>query len=112
MRGFRLWKAGKVAASAAMMGILLLPATAVQAQEKRKIIANPEPVYPEIAKVAGLRGVVKVQVVIGTDGTIKDAKIIGGHPMLVESVKDALKRWKYAPSNSETVTILEFAFHP
>jgi hypothetical protein len=32
--------------------------------------------------------------------------------MLVEAVMEVLKKWKYAPSGSETVTILEFAFHP
>ena len=112
MRGTGLWKVTKIAARAVMVASVLLLAMNASAQEKRKLIAGPEPTYPEIAKAVGLKGVVKVQVVIGADGTIKDTKVIGGHPMLVESVKDVLKKWKYAPSGSETVTILEFAFHP
>ena len=68
--------------------------------------------YPEMAKSMKLRGMVKVQVIIGTDGTIKETKVIGGHPMLVESVTETLKRWKYAAASTETVTVLEFDFHP
>jgi TonB family protein len=94
----------------AMLGLL---ATHSPAQEiNRKIISNPTPAYPEMAKSMKLRGVVRVQVIIGTDGTIKETKAIGGHPMLVESVTETLKRWKYAAASTETVTVLEFDFHP
>src|SRR6516225_7266023 len=104
MSGIVGWRnVNKIAVRLLMVALLAIN---VLAQEGRRVIANPAPVYPEIAKAAGLKGVVKVQVVIGADGTIKDTKVIGGHPMLVEAVKDALKKWKYAPSSSETVTIL------
>ena len=96
----------------AVAGLMLFAAGAGAAQEKRKLVSGPEPSYPEIAKVAKLSGVVKVEVIVGTDGTIKETKVIGGHPVLVESVKEALKKWKYAPSGSDTVLNLEFSFHP
>jgi hypothetical protein len=32
--------------------------------------------------------------------------------VLVDSVKETLKDWKYAPAGSETTTALEFDFHP
>jgi len=98
-----------VAVWVAVLG--LLPAQA-SPQEGRKLVASPAPAYPELAKRSQLRGVVKVQVVIGTDGTIKDTKVIGGHPMLVEAVTETLKKWKYAPASAETVAVLEFDFHP
>ena len=112
MPGSGFWRITKIAARALMVASLLLSTVNASPQDARKVLFNPAPVYPEVAKSIGLKGIVKVQVVIGTDGTIKDTKIIGGHPMLVESVKDVLKKWKYAPSGSETVTILEFVFHP
>jgi TonB family protein len=59
-----------------------------------------------------LSGTVKVQVVIGADGQVKEVKVVGGHPLFVEATLEALKRWKYAPSNSETTAALEFNFHP
>jgi len=83
-----------------------------QAQEARKLLAQSQPDYPELAKLLRLAGTVKVQVIIGTDGIIKNTKIVGGNPVLVESTLEALKKWKYAPSSSETTTTLEFNFHP
>ena len=64
--------------------------------------------------VANLRltGIVKVQIVIAPDGRVKETKIIGGHPLLVNSVEETLKNWKYAPASSETTAQLEFNFHP
>lgn len=57
-----------------------------------------------------LTGVVKVSVVIGTDGLIKDVQVQGGHPVLVRQVEEALKKWKYAPASAETKAQLEFRF--
>lgn len=86
--------------------------TNLQAQEIRKALNKPTPVYPETARQFRLSGVVKVQVVIATDGQIKDVKVIGGHPLLVNAVQDTLKNWKYAPASSETTETLVFNFHP
>ncbi len=82
------------------------------AQENRKLVSNPTPIYPEIAKRLRLSGVVKVQITIAPDGQVKDVRIIGGHPLLVNAVQDTLKNWKYAPASTETTASLEFSFHP
>jgi len=86
--------------------------TCLQAQEARKALSQAQPDYPELAKRMRLQGTVKVQIIIGTDGVIKNTKVVGGNPVLVESTLEALKKWKYAPSSSETTTMLEFNFHP
>lgn len=90
----------------------LMAATSTFGQESRKPIANPVPIYPVMARNAGLSGKVKVQVVIGTDGLVKDVKVIGGHPLFVGATLEALKKWKYPPSTSETTATLEFNFLP
>jgi len=92
--------------------VVALAAANVQAQEGRKVMANPVPVYSETAKRFRLTGIVKVQIVIAPDGRVKETKIIGGHPLLVNSVEETLKNWKYAPASSETTAQLEFNFHP
>ena len=84
----------------------------VHAQETRKALNNPTPVYPETARQFRLSGVVKVQVLVAPDGQIKDVKVIGGHPVLVSAVQETLKSWKYAPASSETTVTLVFNFHP
>jgi TonB family protein len=102
---------GKRLGAISMLMFALMTAR-LPAQEVRKPIAQPVPEYPLIARRVGLSGTVKVQVVIGTDGQVKDVKVLGGHPLFVEATLDALKRWKFAPSNSETTTVLDFKFHP
>jgi TonB family protein len=84
----------------------------LRAQETRKPLNSPTPTYPETARQFRLTGVVRVQVVIAPDGQIKEVKVIGGHPVLVNAVEDTLKNCKYAPASSETTAILVFNFHP
>ena len=84
----------------------------LRAQETRKLLNSPTPTYPETARQFRLTGVVKVQVVVAPDGQIKDVKVIGGHPVLVNAVQNTLKDWKYAPASSETTATLVFNFHP
>jgi TonB family protein len=105
-------KARKVLGSALLAMALSLGVGNLQAQEGRKVLSNPVPAYPDVAKRMHLAGTVKVQVVIGTDGRIKEKNFIGGHPLLVSAVDEALKNWKYAPGSGETTTLLEFHFHP
>lgn len=104
----RFWR---TACAMLVIGMGLRGPSAV-AQEHRKAISHPAPVYPEIAKRMQLAGTVKVQVVIAPDGQIKDTRVIGGHPILVNTVQETLKNWKYATSTSETTLVLEFSFQP
>jgi TonB family protein len=65
-----------------------------------------------MAKRMALTGTVKIEIVVGPDGQIKNTRVLGGHPLFVDAALDALKKWKYAPASMETTTILEFDFHP
>lgn len=94
--------------------ILLCAMAAVggSGQEARKVLVRPTPRYPEIAKRLNLVGTVKVEIVIGPDGKIKNTNVLGGHPILVNSTLDTLREWKYEPSKVETMATLTFEFHP
>jgi len=105
-------KKGSILQTTVLATALWLSAASLEAQEGRKVISNPAPVYPETAKRLRLMGVVKVQIVIAPDGHVKETNIIGGHPLLVNAVEEALRNWKYAPAGSETTKQLEFSFHP
>ena len=89
-----------------------IAAASASGQEARKSISKPTPRYPEVAKRLNLVGTVKVEILIGPDGKIKNANILGGHPIFANSTLDALKDWKYEPSKTETTAILTFEFHP
>jgi len=81
------------------------------AQDARKVLEQPAPTYPDIARRLNLEGTVKVEVVVGSDGLVKDTKVIGGHPLLVDAALKALRDWKYERAASESKLVLEFKFH-
>ncbi len=99
-------------AKALLVVVLCLAGGSVAGQEARKALSKPAPEYPEMAKRLRLSGKVKVEIVIGANGQIKDTKVIGGHPILVDAALVALRKWKYAPASSETTQLVEFDFHP
>jgi TonB family protein len=90
--------------------MLIFSGVTVFGQSGRKVVNNPEPVYPELAKRMHLTGVVKVLVTIGPEGQIKNMEFQGGHPVLIDAVQTALKQWKFAPASSESKAVLEFKF--
>src|SRR5205085_12040976 len=85
--------------------------TVVQTTEKeRKIKSKVAPLYPELAKRMNVSGTVKIQIVVAPNGTVKSTKIVGGHPLLVDSALDAVKRWKYESASAESTQLVEFKF--
>jgi TonB family protein len=78
----------------------------------RKVKIKVAPVYPEIARRMGLSGSVKLEVVIAPNGTVKETKVIGGHPILVNAALDAVKKWKFETGTSDSTGTLEFKFEP
>ncbi len=76
----------------------------------RRARSKVSPVYPEIARKMGLAGVVKLEVTVAPNGTVKDTKVIGGNPILVNAAIDAMKRWKFEPGNGDSVGVVEFKF--
>lgn len=75
--------------------------------EAAKLIFGPHPEYPQLAKMARIQGVVRLEALISKDGTIQDLKVLSGHPLLVKSAIDAVSRWRYQPTllNGEPVEV-------
>jgi protein TonB len=53
---------------------------------------------------------VRIEVIVSPDGSIKNARIVGGSPLLVDAALEAIKQWKYEPGPKETVENIEFLF--
>ncbi len=81
-----------------------------QNKAERKIKLQVPPIYPELARRLAVTGSVKVELTIAPGGAVKRSKLVGGHPLLVDPVMDAVKRWKYEPGPSETVQVVEVKF--
>src|SRR5262249_8806743 len=81
-----------------------------------RLIKKVEPFYPQMAKMAHIQGDVYVSATIGKDGKLAGIRPISGHPILIQSVLDALKYWEYSPymcdaGPVEVETILMVRFH-
>jgi len=76
--------------------------------QQAKLIRQPRPVYPALAKQARISGHVILNAVIGKDGTIKDLTFASGHPLLVPAAMEAVKQWVYQPTllNGEPVEVV------
>jgi TonB family protein len=78
----------------------------------RKAKTRVEPAYPPLAKRMNITGTVKVLVVVSRNGSLKETKVVGGNPILVNAAMDALKKWKFEPADTESTGTVEFKFQP
>src|SRR5438445_3597416 len=83
--------------------------------QQAKLVKQPRPVYPPLAKQARIQGVVRLNAIIGKDGTIQDIKAASGHPLLVPAALEAVRQWVYKPTllngnPVEVVTVVDVNF--
>jgi protein TonB len=73
-----------------------------------KLLNQPKPSYPPLARQARIQGVVRFNAVIGRDGTIQNLTLVSGHPLLVPSATEAVRQWRYQPTtlNGEPVEVV------
>jgi protein TonB len=72
-----------------------------------KLIYQPQPIYPVLARQTGIQGAVVLRAVIGDDGNVSELQVISGHPLLVQAALNAVKQWRYQPTmlNGEPVEV-------
>ncbi len=63
-----------------------------------KLISQPRPVYPPLARQARIQGTVRLKAFISKDGTIENLTVLSGHPLLIEAAMEAVKLWRYQPT--------------
>lgn len=66
------------------------------------------PVYPRHLEAAGVAGTVRMEAVIGTDGIVRDVRIVEGtHPDLDAAAADAVRQWQFTTTllNCEPVEV-------
>jgi TonB family protein len=83
-----------------------------QGEIVRRAKTKVEPVYPALARKMNLSGTVKVEVVVAANGTVKDAKVVGGHPVLATAALEAVRKWRFEPASIESSGIVDFKFEP
>lgn len=73
-----------------------LPVSSVVLQGKA--IERVVPVYPELPKRIRLQGEVSLEVIISPEGRVESVRVVNGHPMLVNSAREAARGWRFGPT--------------
>ncbi len=66
-------------------------------------IKNVDPVYPDIARSAGVEGAVVFVATIGRDGKVVDAVVRKSIPLLDQAARDAVLQWEFTPMTIDGV---------
>jgi TonB family protein len=90
--------------------LLILTVALVGSAFAREAKSKVTPKFPELAKRMNINGSVKVEVVVAPNGSVKSAKALGGHPLLIDAAVTAAKGFKYEAGSEETKESIEFKF--
>ena len=73
-----------------------------------KLLRRVTPVYPSLARQARVGGLVRLRAIISEDGSGRRLEVLSGHPLLVGSAVEAVKRWLYRPTllNRRAVAVI------
>jgi protein TonB len=71
------------------------------------IISQTQPAYPPLARQARIQGTVVLHAIIDKQGKVAQMEVVSGHPLLVQSAMEAVKQWRYKPTqlNGESVEV-------
>ena len=66
-----------------------------------------DPTFPPLAREAHVGGTVVVEAVIDEHGNVVQARVVSGHPLLVDAALKAVLQWKYEPTslNGQPVSV-------
>jgi periplasmic protein TonB len=62
---------------------------------QRRLIREVPPEYPELARQRHIRGVVVMEIRVSPSGRVTAARIVSGHPLLLDAALDAVRQWTY-----------------
>ena len=95
-----------------LVAFSLLTFQPASAQATRKVKNRVEPQYPDLARRNNITGSARVELFIAPDGKVKDVRVLGGNPVLVQAVMAAVTKWKYEPAAEESSIVIKFDFNP
>ncbi len=88
------------------------------AEQQKRLVREVRPVYPEVARDAGIEGTVSMRVLIGKEGRVEQVNVVSGEPALTDAAINAVHQWRYQPLLLDgkpvsvvTVVNLEFRLH-
>ena len=70
----------------------------IRFETKPKILHAVDPVYPEIAKNAGLNNKVILKFMVNVDGSVSNVSVLRGYNIFRQPAIDALSQWRFKPA--------------
>jgi len=87
------------------------PASSQTSQSQaRKLKVSVPPEYPELARKMNIQGVARVLLTVTSDGRVVGVKELGGNPVLVAALVQAVRKWKYESADHESEIEVRFEF--
>jgi TonB family protein len=87
------------------------PASSQTSQsQNRKLKVSVPPEYPELARKMNIQGVARVLLTVTSDGRVVGVKELGGNPVLVAALAQAVRKWKYEAADHESEIEVRFEF--
>jgi TonB family protein len=78
----------------------------------RKVLKAVAAQYPSVLKRRGIGGTVKLRVLVNPNGTVKDAQVLGGNPILSDCAVKAVKQWLFVSAEKEESIEISVGFDP
>jgi len=101
----------KKALGCATVLLMFSVAISLHGQEApRKIKLSVQPEYPELARRMNIQGLARVLVTVAPDGKVMNVKELGGNPVLLSALVEAVKKWRYERADVATNIEVQFNF--
>lgn len=71
-----------------------------EAEARKLLVSKVDPEYPPMAKQLRLSGKVQVDCFVDTNGAVEKVLITNGNPLFSSSITNALKKWKFKPTEA------------
>jgi TonB family protein len=87
-------------------------------EQQKRLKREVRPVYPEVARNAGIEGTISMRVLIGREGQVEQISVLSGEQALQDAAINAVRQWRYQPYMLDgkpvsvvTTVNLEFRLH-
>jgi TonB family protein len=67
------------------------------AEQETRRVKEVKPVYPDLARQAGIEGMVSLRVVVNEDGAVEKVEVLSGEQALRQAAITAVSQWRYKP---------------
>ena len=86
------------------------PAVLAQGSGDMPVVLHSEGLYPPLARTAQVQGPVSVEVTIAPDGSVRAARALDGHALLVWAAAESARQWLFVPAKDERTMVLLFQY--